>query len=199
MITVHIVDIDTTIADNTKRAALLKKTCVVCLSEKPSGHRASCTTCGQETKSQTDQRDWDQFFDPALIIQDTVQPKSLEYFNKLRERGSEIHFLTGRDESVRVVTDLWLTTKFNKQPNEELIMRPTEEVGLLASKYKERALYRLSVSKGFSRDTTFFFYEDDPHVLGMYSTHGIVVRCPEAWDFLMPDIPEECEKAWSRP
>ncbi len=197
MKTIHIFDIDTTIADNTHRAELLKKTCIVCLSPKPVGHRAPCPACGKETRSNTDQADWDLFFDPALVIKDTPIAKALQYTNYLRSRKAELHFLTGRSEEARSVTDLWLKTKFNMQEGENLIMRPVHEDGLMASEYKERALHRLSVDKGYGRDTLFFFYEDDPHVLGMYGRHGIVVKCPEAWEFFMPDTPQEEEKAWS--
>jgi hypothetical protein len=187
MTTVHIFDIDTTIANNTHRAELLTRTCVVCLAPKGSAHRAPCPTCHKETASRTAQEDWDTFFDPALVIKDTVQPKSLLYANKLRARRANVHFLTGRSEPLREVTELWLTTKFNKQDGEELIMRPEVEDGLLASQFKERALHRLSVASGYGPDTMFFFYEDDPHVLGMYGKHGIVVQCPEAWEYLVPD------------
>lgn len=198
MKTIHIVDIDTTIADNVHRAKLLKRTCLVCLAPKGAGHRAPCPACGKVTESRTDQAAWDSFFSPELVIKDTVQPNSLEYFNKLRGMGATIHFLTGRSEPAREVTNLWLQTKFNLQKGEELIMRPVVEDGLLASQYKERALHRLSVAQGFTSSDTFFFYEDDPHVMAMYSRHGVVIRCPEAWEYLMPDFPEEMEKAWSK-
>lgn len=199
MNTVHIFDIDTTIADNNHRALLLKKTCIVCLSPKPTGHRAPCPACGKETASSTAQADWDLFFDPALVIKDTPVAKALLYANKLRERNAEIHFLTGRSQLAHEVTDLWLKTKFNMQKGESLIMRPHTENNLLASQYKERALHRFSVEKGYGRNTVFFFYEDDPHVLDMYGRHGIVIRCPEAWEYLMPDSSQEQEKSWSNP
>jgi len=197
MKTVHVFDIDTTIANNKHRAELLNRICVVCLSPKGTVHRAPCPACNKETESHTSQEDWDAFFDPELVIKDIPEAKALMYANKLRAKGAIVHFLTGRSEPAREVTELWLTTKFNKQPGEALIMRPVHEDGLLASQYKERAWHRLSVDQGFGRDTLPFFYEDDPHVMGMYGRHGIVIRCPEAWEFLVPDETNEVEKAWS--
>jgi hypothetical protein len=151
-----------------------------------------------ETISKVEQSAWDLFFDPALVMQDTCVEKALIYADKLRARNSDIHYLTGRSERHRTVTDLWLRKNFNKQANETLIMRPLAEDPLLASQFKERALRRFIVEKGYSPDTLFFFYEDDPHVLSMYGRHGIVIKCPEAWEFLIPDAPQELEKPFDR-
>ncbi len=197
MNTVHIFDIDTTIADNKHRANLLNRICIVCLASKGTERRAICPTCNIETESQTSQEDWDAFFDPELVIKDVPNAKALVYADKLRAKDATIHFLTGRSEPARVVTELWLKTKFNKQDSETLIMRPNEEYGLLASKYKERAWSRLCQENGYKRDTLFYFYEDDPHVINMYGSHGIVIQCPEAWDFLVPDNTDKVEKAWA--
>lgn len=196
MNTVHIFDLDTTIANNQARAALLKKTCLVCLSPKPRDKRAECPSCNQVTEDKHDQASWDLFFDPELVIKDTVEPKALVYANKLRAAGAPVHFLTGRSDVCREVTLLWLVTKFNMQPGEELIMRPDSEDGLLASEYKERAWHRLSVEKGYGSYLP-YFYEDDPHVLPMYARHGVAVQCPEAWDYLVPEGSDEVEKAWT--
>ncbi len=196
MNTVHIFDIDTTIANNTARADLLEKACLVCLSPKPRSKRAPCPTCNKLTDDETSQESWDKFFDPELVIKDIPEAKALAYANKLRAAGAPVHFLTGRSEECREVTLLWLKTKFNMQPGEELIMRSVEEDGLVASAYKERAWHRLSVEKGYGKFLP-YFYEDDPHVLGMYGRHGVVIQCPEAWDYLMPEGADGVEKAWT--
>lgn len=199
MNTVHIFDIDTTIADNTHREQMLQKSCIVCLSPKSSVYRSPCVSCGRETQSSTAQDDWDRFFDPIEVIKDIPVAKALSYADKLRAKHAVIHFITGRSENCREVTDRWLMTKFNKQIGEELIMRPEHEGGLLASEYKERAWHRLRVAKGFGSDVLPYFYEDDLHVFNMYSRHGIVVRCPEAWEFLVPDGTDDVEKSWPAP
>lgn len=196
MNTVHIFDIDTTIANNQARASLLKKTCLVCLTPKPRDKRAECPSCNRLTEDKADQASWDLFFDPELVIKDIAEPKALMYANKLRAAGAPVHFLTGRSEVCREVTLLWLRTKFNMQPGEELIMRSDQEEGLVASEYKSRAWHRLSVEKGYGKFLP-YFYEDDPHVLDMYGSRGIVVQCPEAWDYLVPDVSVGVEKAWT--
>lgn len=196
MKTVHIFDIDTTIADNTERAAILKKVCIVCLSPKPRDKRAPCLACNKVTEDQHDQASWDQFFAPELVIRDLVQPGSLEYAEVLRSRGAPIHFITGRSEEARAVTELWLRTKFNWQDGEELVLRADGENDLLASEYKERAWSALKIRLGYDKYLP-YFYEDDPHVLPMYAKHGVAVRCPEAWEFLMPEGADGIEKAWT--
>ena len=65
-------------------------------------------------------------------------------------------------------------------------MRPEEEYSLEGPDYKERALSRLRISAGYNKDSTFIFYEDDPQVITMYVKYGIVLKCPDAWDFLNP-------------
>lgn len=197
MNTIHIFDIDTTIADNTARAELLRKTCIVCLAAKPSGHRAICPACGIETRSSTAQEDWDKFFDPKLVIQDKVVAKALVYANKLRAKGVPVHFITGRGEACRDVTLQWLKENFNHSDAEMLIMRSEREDGLLASEYKDRAWRRLCASRGYKETDLFFFYEDDPHVFHTYNKHGVVVQCPEAWEYLVPEGSDEEEKAFA--
>jgi len=194
MTTVHVFDIDTTIADNTHRAELVTRLCVVCLTPKAHAHRSPCTTCNMDTRSHTSQEDWDKFFDPELMILDTPIVKAQEYISMLRARGSHINFVTGRTETSREVTKEWLTKHFNYEEPDLLILRPVSEEGLNASTYKERALSRLAEQRGYDlAKDTFIFYEDDSHVFQMYQKHGIVIQCPEAWDFLMPAIPKYAE------
>jgi len=189
MTTVHIFDIDTTIADNTHRAKLLEKTCVVCLGKKPHEYHESCPTCGRPTRSHVPQESWDKFFDNDLIVQDTPILKAVQYANRLRERGAIIHYVTGRDYRCREATEFWLNEYFGRRPGEDLVVRSPNQTKMSASDYKEKSLKKLIAKYGWKEDTTFIFYEDDPFVLAMYREHGIVVKCPGAWEFLMPDVP----------
>lgn len=182
---IHILDIDTTIADNTHRADLLNPVCTICLSPKKTEHRAPCLTCGTETSSHIEQSQWDLFFDPELVYKDSVVPTALKYVNLLRKANAEIHYLTGRNEDLREITQHWLNTKFNKQPNEQLIMRPFDEIGIHAPEFKERAINRFRMDNSCQNDVLFYFYEDDIHVMPMYTKYGIVIRCPEAWDHFL--------------
>lgn len=194
MKTVHIFDIDSTIADNSARQALLKLTCTVCLSPKPREKSADCPTCKRQTQSSNTQEDWDMFFDPELVIKDTVCPGALEYAEKLRAAGQTVHFVTGRSEVCRPVTERWLNEKFGRLPPEQLIMRSAAQDGIPASQYKEAAWLGLQSQLG---ECFPYFYEDDPHVLPMYARYGIVVQCPEAWQYLMPAGKTSGEKSWT--
>lgn len=199
MKTVHIFDIDSTIADNSHRARLLEKICAICLSKKSDGHHAPCHTCGMETEDIIDQAAWDKFFDPVLVGQDVPIDGAQRYISRLRSLNQEIHFLTGRSEAdVRRVTQQWLRNHFNKTDQEELIMRPRHEEELKASMYKEAAFLRFRNSRSYPKDTLFYFYEDDTHIVNMYNQYGIVVKCPEAWAYLMPSVPYLTEETHLR-
>lgn len=194
MTTVHIFDIDTTIADNKHRARLLEKTCVVCLGKKNYEYHDPCPTCGKVTRSHVPQECWDRFFDNELIKQDIPEYKAFMYAQRIRERGGLIHYITGRDYRCEDVTMWWLNTKFGRKDGEDLIVRAEDETELSASEYKNKAFIKLCNRHGWSgQDETFIFYEDDPFCLAMYQKHGIVVRCPEAWEHLMPDLPAGVE------
>lgn len=189
MKTVHIFDIDSTIADNTQRALLLQKFCVICLTSKPAGFGQECPSCGRSTHSHIDKAALERFFAPEAVLRDVPIHKAQQFVTKLRQRGSDIHFLTGRDESLRDVTAVWLSAHFGRVDTEKLIMRPLVEAHMVASEYKELAFLRFVKEQKYALTDLFLFYEDDPHVLSMYGRHGIVVKCPEAWGCIMPEAP----------
>ena len=199
MTVVHIFDIDSTIADNTHRAKLLKKTCVVCLSPKLPEYHAPCQTCGRVTRTYIPQECWDQFFDLDLIAQDAPIQKAQKYIKKLRGYDVDIHFLTARDEKFREVTEFWLKQYFDRKGSEKLIMCPNNQHYLMSSQYKEKAVKSLMDEKynGFDKKHLFFFYEDDPFNVDMFAKYGIVVKCPEAWEYLMSEAPTGVEKHFS--
>lgn len=197
MKTVFIIDIDTSIANNDLRAELLDKECIVCLSKVPKGHRVVCPSCGSSDHKIT-QSSWDSFLSPEMLKTDTPVPKAQDAIFKMRELGMEFHFITGRNEGLRPVTEEWLQEHFGWDPSrEKLYMRGPDERNSAASTYKERAL-RTLIRELDLFDARFIFMEDDPYVFRMYQQYGIVMKCPEAWEYWMPEAGTGHEPIWNR-
>lgn len=196
--TVYIFDIDSTLANNDHRAELLQKTCIQCLHPAPQNHHDPCPNCGC-TDHAISQSSWDEFLRPDLIAADAPIARGVAVVEKLRELGAEIHFLTGRNrKNCEAVTKDWLRKNVGwDESKERLCMRENEDRNLPASVYKERAFKRLKEEASLD-DCLFFFFEDDPHVFGMYEKHGIVIRCPEGWDHFLPESARGPEAAWRR-
>ncbi len=187
---VAIIDIDTTIANNDHRAELLQKHCVVCGGAKQSGHhdKSWCPTCVSSTKDKVSQDSWDTFLRPDLVALDEPVRKAQDIIHHWRKCGLEFHFLTGRNEGLREVTEDWLKRYFGFDPSREaLIMRSNESHGETpASKYKEWAFLKLVKDRGLE-DCIFLFCEDDPYVFRMYAKYGMCLRCPEGWEHFAPE------------
>jgi len=186
---VAIIDIDTTIANNDARALLLQKHCVVCGGAKPAStdKTAHCATCCMPTENKVSQTSWDTFLSPDLVSQDVPVAKAQEVIKAWRASGLEIHFITGRNESLRLVTARWLKQHFGwDHAKEDLYMRSLEEEGIPASQCKEAAFLKLKASRGLD-DCIFLFCEDDPYVFRMFSKHGMCLRCPEGWYHFCPE------------
>jgi len=182
---IHIIDIDTTIADNSHRASFLVKTCKQCLGQVPTSHRAVCQCCGS-TEHTIDQSSWDVFLDADMLAQDIPEPEAQRVVSGFVKHGVEHHYLTGRNESLREVTETWLTMHFGfDEERSQLIMRPFDAEDVPASSYKEQAFRRLK-SEVNNPESGFIFYEDDPFVFSMYEKYGMVLKCPEAWPCVMP-------------
>ena len=185
MKTVFIFDIDGTIANGDHRANNLEHFCDMCLQPKRLSGDLCCGNCGSTAFSIT-QESWDTFLSDDEMLKDTPIPGAIKMLTKLRELGQEIHFLTGRyDLDSRGVTEEWLRTHAGWDPvNEKLVMR--QHKGIPASVSKEAQLKTLKEMLDL-KDSLFIFFEDDPYVFKMFANHGIVVRCPGAWEHMMPD------------
>ena len=178
-----VLDIDTTLADNSHRACLLKRHCNMCLGSIDTVRKPSqCPSCGG-TSFGFDQASWDSFMDHAVVANDQALPKAVKVIQHVRRLGAPIVYLTGRNEGMREVTDIWLTKHFGKTQSEELLMRSLSKAAVPASVYKEQAVLEL---KETMPGTFFIFMEDDSHVFSVYNKHGLCIKCPEAWEFLMP-------------
>lgn len=183
---VCIFDIDSTIANNDHRAELLQKHCIVCAGPKTHEAHSWCPTCQMETDDKIAQQSWDTFLRPDLIALDTPYPRAIEVIQQMRRHGMEFHFITGRNEKLREVTEEWLRTYvgYNSE-RETLKMRPLSDAKVPSSIYKEQALKELIEERDL-HDASFFFFEDDPWVFKMYAKYGIVLQCPGAWEYFCP-------------
>lgn len=191
-----ILDIDTTIANNDHRASLLQRECLSCLTQwvPDSPH---CSVCGSGD-SRVPQKLWDRFLDPRLVALDEPVQKAQEAISALRGHGIPFHYVTGRSEALRGVTEQWLKQHFEFNPTEsELMMRQRSHEGLVASRSKEQSLLNL-IRKRNLEGYKFFFMEDDPHVFRMYRKYGIVIQCPEGWDSWVPEPANGVEEPFTR-
>lgn len=193
---IHVVDIDGTISDNSHRYSVLTKTCVVCGGPMGSEHRAKCESCGSG-EGKIPQHQWDMFMDPVLLMKDAPIYEAERVLTKYYNMGHQIHFLTGRSERLREATEAWLLEHFCF-PEAQLYMRGLHFDGVSASDYKEMQLENLLDMHNPKGDHSIIFYEDDPYVMGMYAKHGIVMKAPDCWHFLMPEgFNRKVEPAWN--
>jgi len=178
----HVFDIDRTLADGTHR-------------ERVAGFVAG-------TKPTEEQ--WTTFCQPELMETDVTYPLAAMFMEELRKDllddfgnvAHKISFITGRRDTVRTDTVLWLKKYYGYLDTEVLMMRRPEEEHIKASLYKETAF--LSSIKPLDEgieNVQYVFYEDLPSIQRMYSTYGIVVKCPDAWQVMDGDtarkVPEQ--------
>lgn len=181
---IFIIDIDSTIADNSHRVGMLEKTCKVCLGPVPPKHRAPCPNCGSRT-NKIKQSSWDKFLMPELVAKDFPVVEAQRCIRGLKERGIEHHYLTGRNDGLREVTHSWLVEHFGFDAGtQQLIMRDKNMHNVSASDYKEMAFTKFAEQR--DANTNYIFCEDDEYVFSMYEKYGLVLRCPEAWSSFLP-------------
>lgn len=193
-----IIDIDTTIANNDHRASFLEKECIACLQKVGFEHRPTCKACGG-TDHRITQGSWDKFLSVDLLRDDVPVEKAQTAIHRMRELHIPFHFITGRNEGLRQVTEDWLVEHFGwNSTKERLCMRAEAHKGMSASVYKERAFNELRQSIPALEHSSFIFMEDDPHVFRMYSKYGIVIKCPEGWDHWCPTPSTGHEPAFNR-
>lgn len=205
MRTIYIFDIDTTLANNDERAKLLTCNCVQCGRECVSvNHNRQdswvCPICGP-TDVTTPQSAWDSFTDPTAMADDKPIESAQKYMKKLIDSGAEIHFITGRRENCRIVTEQWLSDHYCFDPNRSyLMMRGPDQHDGPASVYKEQAFQLLTkkIDADIKNDL-FYFFEDDKFVFSMYEKYGVVMQSPEVFTYMSPvGSPRVLERRWSR-
>lgn len=197
---IAIIDIDTTIANNDHRAVLLEKHCATCALPMGHEHRSICQSCGG-TASVTPQEKWDQFLDPDLMIKDSPQPHAISVLENMRQKNWWLVFLTGRNEKHREVTEKWLDIHMLRRPqNEVVVMRPAHAHSVPASVMKEEMFLKWRADHGLEL-APFMFFEDDRFVLGTWQKYGMVFLCPQAWEYMNPEVNDRTvvhEPAWNR-
>lgn len=201
--TTFIFDIDSTIANNDHRAVLLTKHCRNCgeLVTEP-GHRAACPACGCE-KHDTPQKCWDAFLSPELLMQDEPIAEAQRLITHLRAHKMNFHFITGRNDGLRLPTERWLSKHFDwpglSMYTDRLYMRPSSMENVPASQCKEYLLQQLMRDYNLTQSLDkFVFFEDDKHVFGMYRKYGLVVECPAGLKYWCPDHDTTVEPSWKR-
>lgn len=176
MTTVCIIDIDTTIANNDHRAFHLVK----------------------DETGKIPKECWDKFLDKTLMLLDSPQQHALDVLNYMRNHGYTIVFLTGRNETHKDVTEEWLKTHMGWKPHyEALYMRTAADAGQPASVFKKKCFVE-KIQPTFSFNTSFVFFEDDPYVLPVWKSYGLVLKCPEVWEHMNPVLVDEPEASWRR-
>jgi hypothetical protein len=169
-----ILDIDGTIADNSHRLHWIER-------EKP---------------------DWDTFLSPDLVAKDIPIPEAQEALDKifLQLKPYSLHVVTGRNESLRDVTELWLDEHFGIGPSftifDSMTMRPRHN-NTTSSSYKEAVLANIIESRGQDFGTALII-DDDPWVLSMAEEFGITLKAPDCWKLFLTAAPGEKEALWAK-
>ncbi len=111
-------------------------------------------------------KDWAGFF--AAMGEDGVLPEGLELAQEIAAEGHAVVYLTGRNESYRVVTQDWLER--HGFPEGLLVMRPDRD-RRPARLFKPQALRRIAV-----RREVLLVVDDDPAVVDALTQDGWPVR-----------------------
>lgn len=202
MRTIYIFDIDITLANNDERAKLLVYHCIQCGSScvHTGDHSWVCPVCGS-TDVKIPQSAWDAFISPTDMANDKPIPQAQKFMKYLLKTGAEIHFITGRKENCRMVTEQWLSDHYCYDPNRSyLMMRDLEHDGIEASTYKEQA-FQVLVKKidADIKNDLFYFFEDDKFVFSVYENFGVVMQSPEVFVYMIPSgNPRSLERKFSR-
>ncbi len=172
----YVLDIDSTISNN--------------------DHRAHFLTPAPDGKIH--QHQWDAFLDPELVALDAPIPGALAFVEWLQSTKQPYMFLTGRNASLLDVTVSWLVQHhFVPEDDFKLLHIQMRPVGdhCLASTYKERHAKEMYDLYGPNQ---LMFFDDDTHVLPMFSKYGLAMKAPECWDIIVHETPAEAELAWKR-
>jgi len=202
MSTVLILDIDRTLADPSHREHLLKEYCNVCGCG-TSNNAGECINCGS-VGFHIPAKSWLDFTDPSLLEYDTPYSDSVVFVNKARSCGAEMHFITGRCEPAREVTERWLTKWFGPIEGCDLLMRGGDSfsdqkiVHAPASVHKEQKFLDLIRRKYHFGYNFFMFFDDDIHVLNMYSKYGVVFYAPTCWSYMTAPVSMNPERLYNR-
>lgn len=134
-----IIDIDNTLCLSDKRFALAKK--------------------------ENGKIDWDIAHNPKLVEQDEPNFPMIDLAHRYKRDGLKVVILTGRPDSIREVTELWLM-KYHIE-YDTLYMRTEEE------KYKKASIFKKQVYQNHINDKVFCAYDDEEEIIQMWNSLGI--------------------------
>jgi hydroxymethylpyrimidine pyrophosphatase-like HAD family hydrolase len=134
-----IIDIDNTLCLNNKRFELAKK--------------------------ENGKTDWDIAHNPELVEQDEPNFPMIDLAHKYKRDGLKIIIITGRPESIREVTELWLL-KYHIV-YDTLYMR-TERDHYIKADILKRKIYETYI-----KEKVFCAYDDDQRIIDMWVSLGI--------------------------
>lgn len=113
-----------------------------------------------------------------------------EYFNR-------IYILTGRNESLRKVTERWLKKYYGFLDVFRLFMREKDDFTLVSSQFKEETFLE-EIRPRNHDDDGYVFADDDLYVLNMYAKYGVALKAPECWDLLLHGKPDKEEHIYNK-
>ncbi len=109
--------------------------------------------------------DWDIAHNPELIENDKPNFPMIDLAKNYKQNEFEVIILTGRPESVREVTQLWLA-KYHIE-YDELIMRSWEDNFLKAPIFKKK-MFETKI-----KSEVFCAFDDDEEIVQMWNQLGI--------------------------
>jgi hydroxymethylpyrimidine pyrophosphatase-like HAD family hydrolase len=109
--------------------------------------------------------DWDIAYDFKNVMNDLPHHPMIDLVQKYNKDGFKIVIFTGRPESVRQPTQLWLKT--HNIPYDELYMRTEDDHYIKANLLKGRMF------KKYINDDVFCAYDDDDSIIDLWKHLGI--------------------------
>lgn len=124
--------------------------------------------------------DWDSFFDPGLVMDDTPYAEAVAVLPNLLKQSSSVLILSGRPADLRKTTDRWLRLHFS-----DLVKVPYN-LKLQSSYRVPTPKFKVASIKKFKRpDQAVLCLDDEDENLVAFTKEGwIALKTPEAWAVL---------------
>jgi predicted secreted acid phosphatase len=158
--TIVIIDIDGTLADNDHRAHHV---------EREEGDKRP--------------KDWDAFRDASLVIKDKPIEHTRHCIEQMLRLNYHVMFVTGRDEAMRDVTARWLKDQYDLDVNDDTLHMRGSGNMLSPAAYKRDTVQ--AIKSNYPRDS-FILIDDDRWIWPVYAEFGLALRAPECWATMFP-------------
>lgn len=123
-------------------------------------------------------KDYDKFYDPALIALDKPIEKAVSAIQRILAMNTDFMYLTGRRNNTLVATNDWL----RKHGIWRCVYAREDGDRRPAVVYKEETISKIT-SGPISACP--LFIDDDPRNEAMYWKYGIPLHAPDCWDNFM--------------